>query len=292
MSDPTNPCPIPSEDRCPLCPGTCKPVSGDGRKGSKVFLIGEGPGPAEDSQGIPFIGPTGQELDSTYLPLAGLDREDVYVTNIVKCRTVGRALNYELVDACALWHLKGELEAVKPEHVVLMGRWANQLIDKGDDALGIERIHGRTIWAGLFETLYAVTSTLHPAAGLHKTQRMREIIEDFEALGRAIADPQKEIDSWPVDSIQQYSFTDNWLPSNYDASLVEGKLVGVDTELLGKNQFTDPIHCLTFSTAKNNGFYIARHQRHLLRAFHASIQDATVVFQKAEFDLPVCHRLA
>jgi uracil-DNA glycosylase len=72
-------------DRCPICPRKYNPVPGSGPQPAAIMGIGERPGRDENRYGRPFIGMAGQELDETYLPLAGLDRADIYVSNCVKC---------------------------------------------------------------------------------------------------------------------------------------------------------------------------------------------------------------
>ncbi|HQK23943.1 MAG TPA: uracil-DNA glycosylase, partial [Synergistaceae bacterium] len=71
--------------RCPLGAGRHRVVLGDGNRRSSLLLVGEGPGAEEDAQGIPFVGAAGQLL-TKILEAAGIGRQEVYITNIVKCR--------------------------------------------------------------------------------------------------------------------------------------------------------------------------------------------------------------
>src|ERR1700693_476406 len=96
-------------DRCSLCPGNHNCVPPTGPLDADVVFIGEAPGKDEDKQLRPFIGKTGQELNDHYLPLAGLRRDQVYVSNAIKCLPsghggkldIGRSKDLELLYACS-----------------------------------------------------------------------------------------------------------------------------------------------------------------------------------------------
>src|SRR4051812_45034756 len=100
--------------RNPTCK-TCRrnrPCNGQGPAPANLMFLGEGPGESEDWKRIPFVGPSGRELDNTLLPMGGLMRPDVYVTNAIKCRQGkkdGDDPDPEEVLSCALHHLPGEL---------------------------------------------------------------------------------------------------------------------------------------------------------------------------------------
>ena len=117
--------------RCPNCTGEFKPVRGCGPSPSEICVIGERPGKQENNYGKPFVGDTGQELDSTYLPLAGLERRDLYVTNAVKCYSAGNTKpTEEQVKHCAGAWLPGELDRCSPELLILLGATACSLVPK------------------------------------------------------------------------------------------------------------------------------------------------------------------
>src|SRR4051812_39150245 len=107
--------------RCDLWRDATQTVFGEGLRRSRMVLVGEQPGDAEDLAGRPFVGPAGRVLDEA-LAAAGIDRDDAYVTNAVKHfkwkgrgkRRIHQRPNAGEIAACKAW-LLGELEAVKPE---------------------------------------------------------------------------------------------------------------------------------------------------------------------------------
>ncbi|HEX5795667.1 MAG TPA: UdgX family uracil-DNA binding protein, partial [Geminicoccaceae bacterium] len=119
---------------CPLHERGTQTVFGEGRRGSRVMLVGEQPGDQEDLQGRPFVGPAGQLLDWA-LEKAGIDRQAAYVTNVVKHfkwvprgkRRIHSKPSSMEIKACVPW-LEAELEVVQPEVVVLLGATAAQAL--------------------------------------------------------------------------------------------------------------------------------------------------------------------
>ena len=109
-------------------------VFGEGAKKSRIMLVGEQPGDKEDLAGQPFVGPAGRVLDEA-LEAAGIEREDVYVTNAVKhfkwipkgARRLHQKPNRGEIEACRPW-LEAELEIIQPEALVLLGATAAQAI--------------------------------------------------------------------------------------------------------------------------------------------------------------------
>ncbi|HEV2174948.1 MAG TPA: uracil-DNA glycosylase family protein, partial [Nitrospira sp.] len=89
------------------------------------MLVGEGPGKNEDKDGIPFVGVSGREQDHTYFGLAGLDRREVFISNVVQCRCERGGADVRpgnsLLSACAENHLAIELLAVNPKILILCG---------------------------------------------------------------------------------------------------------------------------------------------------------------------------
>src|SRR4051812_5432033 len=132
--------------RCPQCPGVHNCVPPDG-PASKCVFIGESPGRDEDKKMTPFVGKTGEEVNRHYLPLAGLRRENVYITNAIKCMPAGangkldpkRQKDLDLLESCATCHLYEELEAIRPELIVPMGSFACRSIDPD---ISLELHHG------------------------------------------------------------------------------------------------------------------------------------------------------
>ena len=149
--------------KCGLCEGRTQTVFGEGDPDAKLLFIGEGPGENEDLQGRPFIGKAGQKLDEM-IKAMGLDRKQVYIANVVKCRPPNnRAPTPAEVLSC--WDfLKRQIETIQPRVIVTLGGPATKQILQTDR--GITAIRG--IWHS-FDALkpagpaVPVMPTFHPA---------------------------------------------------------------------------------------------------------------------------------
>jgi DNA polymerase-1 len=131
---------------------------------ARVMIIGEAPGAREDAQHRAFVGPSGKLLDRTLERLAGIQRDECYVTNVVKCRPPdNRTPERKEAKTCATTYLQQELEAVRPQFVLLLG---NSALFAVTGRTGITKMHGtifRKEWGG---TKAQVMATVHPAAVL------------------------------------------------------------------------------------------------------------------------------
>jgi len=160
---------------CPLHKTRTNAVPGEGPADAKIMFIGEAPGREEDIQGRPFVGPAGRYLNQL-LALAGLSREQVFITNIVKCRPPGnREPRSEEAAACRPY-LDGQIATICPRVICLLGRPATMALL--DPSATMSRIHGQT-----FERDGIVYIPLyHPAAALHN-QRLGPVLnDDFKRL--------------------------------------------------------------------------------------------------------------
>jgi DNA polymerase len=175
--------------RCPLANGRTQTVFGVGSPTADLMFVGEAPGFHEDKQGVPFVGAAGQLLGKL-LGGIGLQREDVYIANVLKCRPPGnRDPQPDEIEACE-GHLFRQIELIRPKVVATLGNFSTKLLS--GKPLGITRVHGveqEVTLGGWRVTLYPL---FHPAAALY-TPRMLDVLEtDFrrlpELLGRA-ADP-------------------------------------------------------------------------------------------------------
>lgn len=179
--------------RCGICPNRYRCVAGDGPSDARVVTIGEAPGREEDAGGRPFIGQAGREFNENYLALAGLSREEVYVTNTVKCRPdLNRKPSYTEAIGCSSHFLPDELATINPEVVVLMGATACSLVAGGID---LEAEHGIPRLGELYGWVGWVVPVYHPAAGLHDTSMMIPMLEDWERLRGWL---EKGTWVWPV----------------------------------------------------------------------------------------------
>ncbi len=160
---------------CPLSRTRHRPVMGRGDHQSDIMLIAEAPGGQEDEQGIPFVGRSGEVLDRL-LQECGLSREQIYITNILKCHPPGnRDPKQEEKEAC-LPYLKYETFLLKPKIIVCLGRVAAQRIISPD--FKITRQHGTwTCRKGC-----AMTATYHPSAVLRDPSKYEIVQEDFREI--------------------------------------------------------------------------------------------------------------
>jgi DNA polymerase len=171
---------------CPeLAAGATQLVFSDGNPQAEIVFIGEAPGKNEDEQGLPFVGAAGKFLDEMLVGL-GLNRQDVYITNIVKYRPPNNRDPYPDEKAAFLPFLKAQLEVIQPKLVVLLGRHSmDALLPPGLQISSVhgqpKRYHGR-IYLPLF----------HPAAALYNGAMRQTLIDDFAKIPRILAQIDKE----------------------------------------------------------------------------------------------------
>ena len=160
-------------NNCPLAQTRKNVVFGDGDRFSKAMLIGEAPGAEEDRKGRTFIGPAGQLLDKI-LQAIQMTRQDVFITNILKCRPPqNRDPEAEEIASC-LPFLKQQLALMQPKIILALGRFAGQKILETDASLAQMRgkVHQKKS--------YAVIVTYHPAALLRHPEWKRPTWEDVK----------------------------------------------------------------------------------------------------------------
>jgi uracil-DNA glycosylase len=176
---------------CDLWKTATQTVFGEGKSNALIMMVGEQPGDQEDRVGRPFVGPAGKLLDEA-LARAGIDRADVYVTNVVKHfkwiasergkRRIHMKPRQSEIEACSPW-LEAELHAVRPKILVCMGATAAQtLLGKH---VSVTRMHGQSI-----ESQHArfAIATMHPSSILRavdvasRQRQMAEFIEDLKQV--------------------------------------------------------------------------------------------------------------
>lgn len=160
--------------RCKLQHSRKNTVPGSGNPFSSVMFIGEGPGFHENEQGLPFVGAAGQFLDEL-LSQAGLSREEVFITNVVKCRPPGnRDPQPEELEACR-YYLDRQMAAINPDVIITLGRISmGYYINNGK----ISGIHGRPFWSNN----RMIIPMFHPAAALHQPSLRDVVKDDFAKL--------------------------------------------------------------------------------------------------------------
>jgi DNA polymerase len=173
--------------RCRLAQGRTQVVFGSGNPRAELMFVGEAPGFHEDKQGLPFVGQAGKLLD-TLLAGIGLQRSDVFVANVLKCRPPGnRDPQQDEIEACES-HLFRQIELIEPTIVATLGNFATKLLS--GRPLGITRVHGQeqeTTLGGRSVLLYPL---YHPAAALYTPAMLKVLESDFarlpQLLGRAL----------------------------------------------------------------------------------------------------------
>ena len=160
---------------CPLYETRTNVVFGRGNINADILFIGEAPGEKEDLSGEPFVGAAGKLLDK-FLLAAGLNENDYYIANIIKCRPPkNRDPKPEEEDAC-IGFLKEQLAVLKPKIIVCLGRISAKRIIKEDFKITEE--HGKWFKKGNF----MITAVFHPAAVLRDPRRKEIELEDFEKI--------------------------------------------------------------------------------------------------------------
>jgi len=155
--------------KCILSQGRTHAVPGEGPEDASIMFIGEGPGFHEDRQGRPFVGAAGKYLEEL-LESIDLKRQNVYITNVVKCRPPGnRDPQPDEIDACRPY-LDKQIDLIRPRLVVTLGRFSMQRYFPG---ASISRIHGQPKRVG--NMIYY--PMFHPAAALHQP-RWRSLVEE------------------------------------------------------------------------------------------------------------------
>ncbi|MCC6177875.1 MAG: uracil-DNA glycosylase [Chloroflexi bacterium] len=165
--------------KCRLHEGARNGVPGEGNPNAEILFVGEGPGYHEDVQGRPFVGPAGKLL-TEMLERAGLTRDEVFITNVVKHRPPGnRDPLPDEKEACSDY-LERQIAAIQPILVVTLGR--HSMMTFFGPTAKISQIHGTARpWRDILA--YAC---FHPAAALHQP-RFREALEqDFDGLPKAL----------------------------------------------------------------------------------------------------------
>ena len=159
---------------CPLSRGRNKAVPGEGPENAEIMLVGEAPGFNEDKQGRPFVGAAGHFLEEL-LDLAKLRRQDVYITNTVKCRPLNnRDPLPEEMSACRKY-LDRQIEVISPKVVVTLGRHSmTSFLPK--ETIGKARGKLRSANGIALFPMY------HPAAALHQPSLRKVIEEDIKKL--------------------------------------------------------------------------------------------------------------
>ena len=172
---------------CGLCSGRTNVVFGVGKKKADVMFIGEGPGEQEDLQGEPFVGPAGKFLDDM-LSIIDLNRKNVYIANIVKCRPPHNRDPQEDEQEACIRYLRKQVAMVNPRIIVCLGRVAAQRIIGPD--FKITKDHGYWYNRGGFW----ITALYHPSALLRDPSKRPDTFADLLSIRHKIEFVRANID--------------------------------------------------------------------------------------------------
>ncbi len=179
--------------KCELCKMRTKAVPGDGPVDARILFIGEAPGFHEDQRGRPFVGAAGNLLNDL-LASVGIAREQVFITNLVKCRPPGnRDPLPDEISTCTSNYLDRQIALINPRMIVAIGRFSMARYFPGEK---IMKIHGQPKRAD--GRIYF--PMVHPAAALHQPAFMEHVKEDVrkipalleEAMAMAEPEPGEE----------------------------------------------------------------------------------------------------
>lgn len=279
---------------CTLCPlhETAQFVGlmGAGPTPCKVLVLGEAPGQREDDEGRAFVGRAGEQLNE-FLGIAGLSRDDVYITNAVRCRPPGnRTPTAGEVKSCSKW-LKYELSFVKPKYILALGGTAVQSLIKQKS---VSNLRGTSF---KYDD-YTIFVTYHPAFSLYMPSMTDIIKMDFRAFGRLIRGKKQKEDNLDIRIVQDKH-------SLYECieDLEESEVVGWDTETSGLNPYIQDRPYLTsvgFSTETTQWTIPLQHQhsvwrnkfnlqRSIVRRTAKAIEGKVIVSQSGKFDTKWTH---
>lgn len=166
---------------CDLHENRTKAVPGEGPKDADIMLIGEAPGYHEDQQGRPFVGDAGDILTDLLEEKAGLERSEVFIGNVIKCRPPdNRDPKEGEIESCSPY-LKKQIRNIEPKLIVSLGRFSARLLL--DRSVKVSQEHGELEdieYGGWSCKLFI---SYHPAAALYGADAKRKLNEDFEKLG-------------------------------------------------------------------------------------------------------------
>ena len=179
--------------RCRLAQGRTQVVFGVGNPHADLMFVGEAPGFHEDKQGLPFVGQAGKLLDKLLAGI-GLDRSDVYIANVLKCRPPGnRDPQPDEIESCEP-HLFRQIALIEPRVVATLGNFATKLLS--GKPTGITRVHGVEQETTVGENSVLLYPLYHPAAALYTPKMLEVLQQDFaripELMGRAADVPEPE----------------------------------------------------------------------------------------------------
>ncbi|GAB6065025.1 uracil-DNA glycosylase family protein [Aquifex pyrophilus] len=170
--------------KCDLHKSRTQVVPGDGNPYSPLMFVGEAPGEEEDRQGKPFVGRAGQLLNRLIREVLGMERKEVYITNVCKCRPPNNRKPTPLEMRACFPYLKKEIEVIQPKVICCLGATAGEgILGK---SLKITKVRGQ-VFLYPFNPKIKVFLTYHPAYVLRNPREEETLIKDFQKLKELIS---------------------------------------------------------------------------------------------------------
>jgi uracil-DNA glycosylase family 4 len=174
--------------RCPELAATRKTVVfGAGNANAELMFVGEAPGASEDERGLPFVGRAGKLLE-TLLKEIGLERKDVFIANVLKCRPPGNRDPLPMEIENCREYLYRQVELIQPRVICSLGNFSTKLLRA--DPTGITRLHGQPEELTLGRRTVRLYPIFHPAAALYTPRMLETLREDFSRLPELLALPE------------------------------------------------------------------------------------------------------
>jgi uracil-DNA glycosylase len=194
-------------EACALHQTRTNVVFGAGNADAELMFIGEAPGANEDKMGLPFVGQAGKLLDKL-LGEIGLERADVFVANVLKCRPPdNRDPHPQEIEACQ-GYLRQQVDLIEPTVICTLGNFSTKLLRA--DTTGISRLHGRDEVRIIGSRAVRLYPLYHPAAALYTPSMLETLRGDFERIPGLLAlgpPPQPE----PVEHLPEFDEADEVL---------------------------------------------------------------------------------
>jgi uracil-DNA glycosylase family 4 len=159
-------------------------VFGAGNADAELMFVGEAPGASEDEKGLPFVGRAGKLLE-TLLGEIGIERKDVFIANVLKCRPPGNRDPLPVEIENCREYLYRQVELIQPKVICSLGNFSTKLLR--DDPTGITRLHGKPEELTLGKRTVRLYPIFHPAAALYTPRMLETLREDFARLPELLA---------------------------------------------------------------------------------------------------------
>lgn len=173
--------------KCELWKTRNNPLVGDGSVDAEILVVGESPGYYEDLKGRAFVGEAGKILDKL-LSLINLKRDEIYITNILKCHPPkNHNPNRQEIDSC-IGYLHKQINIIKPKFIITLGKYASKEIFNrfNLEFTRISELHGKVFEAEIDFGSVKVIPLYHPAVACYHGEMLVTLKEDFKVLGEII----------------------------------------------------------------------------------------------------------